>query len=66
MVGLIEVGSSSMVSELRSWVQFPLATQFFAARISLSLVSVGPADTAASEWEQAVPTAVAHTQEGKC
>jgi hypothetical protein len=55
-----------MVSKLRSFVQFPLATQFFAARISPSLASVGPADMAAYEWEQAVPTAVARTQEGKC
>jgi hypothetical protein len=59
-------GSSSMVSEPRSWVQFPLATQFFAARISPSLASAGSIGTAAPEREQAAPTVMAHTQEGEC
>jgi hypothetical protein len=66
MVGLAEVGSSSMVSELKYWVQFPPATQFSAARIPPSLASAGPAGTAASEREQAAPTAAARTQEGEC
>jgi hypothetical protein len=66
MVGLAEAGSSSMVSELRSWVQFPPATQFSAARIPPSRASAGPAGTAASEQEQAAPTAAARTQEGEC
>jgi hypothetical protein len=65
MVGLAEGGPSSMVSELRSWVQFPPATQFSAARIPPSLASTGPADTAASEREQAAPTAAARTKEGE-
>jgi hypothetical protein len=65
MVGLAEAGSSSMVPELRSWVQFPPATQFFAARIPPSLASSGPTGTAAPEREQAAPTAAAHTQEGE-
>jgi hypothetical protein len=55
-----------MVSEPRSWVQFHLATQFFAARIPPSLASTGPAGTAVPEREQAVPTATVHTQEGEC
>jgi hypothetical protein len=42
-----------MVPELRSWVQFPLATQFFTARILPSLASSGPVGTAAPEREQA-------------
>jgi hypothetical protein len=66
MVGLAEAGFSSMVPELRSWVQFPPATQFSVARIPPSLASVGPAGTAAPEREQAAPTAAARTQEGKC
>jgi hypothetical protein len=59
-------GSSSMVPEPRSWVQFPPVTQFFAARIPPSLASAGPAGTAAPEREQAAPTAAARTQEGEC
>jgi hypothetical protein len=55
-----------MVSEPRSWVQFPLVTQFSAARIPPSLASAKPADTAAPEREQAAPTATARTQEGEC
>jgi hypothetical protein len=66
MVELAEGGYSSMVSEPRSWVQFSPATQFFAMRIPLPQVSTGSADTAASEREQAAPTAVTHTQEGGC
>jgi hypothetical protein len=58
--------SSSMVSELRSWVQFPLATQFSAARILPSLASARPVDTAAPEREQAAPTAMVRTHEGEC
>jgi hypothetical protein len=61
MVELVEVGSSSMVSELRSCVQFPPATQFFATRIPPSLASAVPAGTAAPEREQVAPTAAAHT-----
>jgi hypothetical protein len=63
IVGLAEAGSSNMVSKLRSWVQFPPGTQFFAARIPRSLASAGPVGTAASEQEQAAPTAATHTQE---
>jgi hypothetical protein len=59
-------GSSSMVSEPRSWVQFPLATQFSVARISASLASAGSVGTAAPEREQAAPTATARSQEGGC
>jgi hypothetical protein len=66
MVGLTEGGSSSLVPEPRSWVQFPPATQFSAARIPPSLASAGSADTAMPEREQATPTAAAHTQEGEC
>jgi hypothetical protein len=55
-----------MVPEPRSWVQFPLATQFFVARISPSLASAGSVGTAAPEREQAAPTATARTQEGEC
>jgi hypothetical protein len=55
-----------MVSEPRSWVQFPLTTQFFAARIPPSLASAGSAGTAAPERQQAAPTAVTHTQEEEC
>jgi hypothetical protein len=55
-----------MVSEPRSWVQFPPATQFFTARIPPSLESVGPADTTAPEQEQAAPMAAARTQEREC
>jgi hypothetical protein len=40
IVGLKEDVSSSMVSELRSCVQLPLAMQFFATCISPSLASV--------------------------
>jgi hypothetical protein len=66
MVGLAEGGSSSMVPEPLSWVQFPPATQFFAARIPPSLASAGSAGMATPEREQTAPTAVAHTQEGEC
>jgi hypothetical protein len=55
-----------MVSEPRSWVQFPSATQFFTARIPPSLASVGLADTTAPEREQAARIAVARTQEREC
>jgi hypothetical protein len=66
MIGLLEEVPSSMILELRSWVQFPPATQFFAARIPPSLASAGPIGTAAPEREQAAPTATAHTQEEEC
>jgi hypothetical protein len=66
MVGLAEEVLSSMVPEPRSWVQFPPATQFSAACIPPSLASIGPAGTAAPEWEKAAPTATARTQEGEC
>jgi hypothetical protein len=66
MVGLTEEVSSSMVLELRSWVQFPLATQFSIVRITPSLASAGPVGMAAPEWEQAAPTAMARTQEREC
>jgi hypothetical protein len=66
IVGLVERGSSNMVLEPRSWVQFLLATQFSDARISPSLASAESAGTAAPEREQAAPTAAAHTQEGGC
>jgi hypothetical protein len=65
MVGLAEGGSSSLVPEPRSWVQFPPATQFSAAHIPPSLASAGSAGTATLEREQAAPTAAAHTQEGE-
>jgi hypothetical protein len=55
------VGSSIMVPEPRSWVQFPSATQFFAARIPPSLASAGSAGMAAPEREQAAPTVAART-----
>jgi hypothetical protein len=55
-----------MVPKPKSWVQFPPATQFSATRIPPSLSSAGPTSTVAPEWEQAAPTAVAHTQEGEC
>jgi hypothetical protein len=66
MVGLVEGGSSSMVSKPRSWVQFPPVTQFFAVRIPPSLASAESADTAAPEREQPVPTAATHMQEEEC
>jgi hypothetical protein len=66
MVGLVEEVLSCMVSEARSWVQFPPAMQFSAARISPSLASAEPTGTAAPEREQAAPTVAAHTQEGGC
>jgi hypothetical protein len=66
MVELAEAGYSSMVPELRSWVQFPPAMQFFTAHIPSSLASAGSAGTAAPEREQAAPTAAARTQEGEC
>jgi hypothetical protein len=52
-----------MVSELRSWIQFPPATQFFTARIPPSLAFVGTVGTAAPEREQAAPTRVARRRE---
>jgi hypothetical protein len=56
-----------MVPEPRSWVQFPPAMQFSAARIPPSLPSAGSAGMATPEREQAAaPTAAAHTQEGEC
>jgi hypothetical protein len=61
MVGLAEEVPSSMVSESRSLVQFPLTTQFFATRIPPSLASAGPTGTAAPEREQAAPTITART-----
>jgi hypothetical protein len=66
MVGLTEGVPSSMVLEPRSWVQFPPAMQFSAARISHSLASAGSAGMAAPEREQAVTTTAARTQEGEC
>jgi hypothetical protein len=66
MVGLAEEMLSSMVPESRSWVQFPPATQFSAARIPPSLASAGPTGTAAPEREQAAPTTAARTQEEEC
>jgi hypothetical protein len=66
MVGLVEEVSSNMVSEPMSWVQFPLTTQFFTARIPPSLASAGTADTAAPKREQTAPTTLARTQEGEC
>jgi hypothetical protein len=54
-----------MISELRSWVQFPLATQFPIARIPPSLASVGPAGMAAPKREQAAPIIVTRMQEGE-
>jgi hypothetical protein len=59
-------GSSSMVPESRSWVQFPPVTQFFAVRIPPSLASAGPAGMATPEREQAAATDATHTQEGEC
>jgi hypothetical protein len=53
-----------MVSEPRSWVQFPPATQFSATRIPPSLAFAGPAGTSATEREQAAPIAAARTQKG--
>jgi hypothetical protein len=61
MVGLVEGGSSSLVSESRSCFQFSSATQFFAARIPSSLAFAGSAVTATSEREQAALTVAAHT-----
>jgi hypothetical protein len=61
MVALTEEVLSSMVLEPRSWVQFPPATQFSAARIPPSLASAGPAGTAAPEREQTAPIAAART-----
>jgi hypothetical protein len=55
-----------MVPEPRSWVQFPPAIQFSAARIPPSLASTGSAGTATPEREQAAPTVAARTQEGEC
>jgi hypothetical protein len=52
-----------MVSEPRTWVQFPPTTQFFAARIPPSLAFVGPVDMTTPERKQAAPTVVARTQE---
>jgi hypothetical protein len=61
MVGLAEEVPSSLLLELSSWVQIPSVTQFFTARISPSLASTGLIDTVVPEWEQAAPTAMAHT-----
>jgi hypothetical protein len=55
-----------MVPEPRSWVQFPPATQFSAARIPPSLASAGSTGMTTPEREQAAPTATARTQEGEC
>jgi hypothetical protein len=66
MIELAEEVPSSMVPELRSWVQFPPVTQFSVARIPPSLASAGPARTVASEQEQAAPIATDGTQEGEC
>jgi hypothetical protein len=49
-----------MIPEPRSWIQFPLATQFFVAHIPPSLTSAGSTDTVALERKQAVPTAAAY------
>jgi hypothetical protein len=54
-----------MVSEPMSCVQFPLATQFFVARIPPSLASAGSAGTTTSEREQTAQIAAACTQEGE-
>jgi hypothetical protein len=54
-----------MVSEVRFWVQFLSATQFFAMRIPLSLAFAEPIGTAVPEREQAIPIAVAHMQQGE-
>jgi hypothetical protein len=51
-----------MVSEPRTWVQFPPTTQFFAARIPPSLASAGPVDTTTPEREQAAPIVVARSK----
>jgi hypothetical protein len=53
-----------MVPELRSWVQFLLATQFFVARIPPSLASARSTGTITLERVQAAPTAAARMQEG--
>jgi hypothetical protein len=66
MVGLTEEVPSSMVPELRSWVQFPLATQFFIVHILPSLVSAGSVGMATPEWEQAAPIVTALMQEREC
>jgi hypothetical protein len=66
MIGLIEEVPSSRVPVLRSWVQFSLVTQFFAAHISPSLASAGPAGTADPEWGQTAPTTTTHTLEAEC
>jgi hypothetical protein len=63
MVGLAEEGPLAWYQSRGLWVQFPPATEFFAARILSSLASGG---TAAPEREQATPTATACTQEGGC
>jgi hypothetical protein len=55
-----------MVSEPRSWVQFPSTTQFFVVRIPPSLASVEPACMAAPEQKQAAPIAAARMQKGEC
>jgi hypothetical protein len=55
-----------MVSEPRSYVQFPPATYFFDVCIPPSLVSVEPAGMAAPEQEHAAPIVVAHTQGVEC
>jgi hypothetical protein len=55
-----------MESKPMPWVQFLLASQFFAARIPLSLTFTRSIGTAMPEREQTAPTATAHTQEREC
>jgi hypothetical protein len=55
-----------MVSQPRSWLQFPVATQFSTARISPSLASTGPTGMTAPEQEQVAQAAIARMNEGKC
>jgi hypothetical protein len=55
------VGFSNMMSEPRSWVQYPPTTYFFATHISPSVAFFGPVDTTAPEREQTAPTTTAHT-----
>jgi hypothetical protein len=53
-----------MVPELRFWVQFLPATQFFAARIPPSLASTRSTGTVTLERVQAASTVAARMQEG--
>jgi hypothetical protein len=64
MVELTEEVPSSIIPELRYWIQFPLTTQFSAACIPPSLSSAGLVGTAALEREQATPTAVVAHRRG--